>query len=656
MSNHRDTSDQTTRRRTPRPARLVARMTNQLAALRRDRRGSVGMQMTFGTVLILGLGALTVDVGRMVTMKHQMQAAADAIALSASTKLDRSPNAIVEATKAANAAAVKKVTGTDEGTGAALISYALTFLDADGNVTTDGRSAVRVEVEIQPRKIDMLFGPMIDMMGGKTAESWTRPAVSAAGENAPVICNAPPLALCDFKAATLTGAAKGWAGDITDPQNIGKQVALRIYDGTFDLSTAKGVLVPLRTLDSTEPDVRSGPEDIRHYIARTRLMMENYEASQTCQYIDGSSYNMPDGLHPAPAVTSTGTAPSGQPAPLDMARRVYQGFLVRFGVNYPGGNYDWKRTYQYVGHWSVPPGEQVSDGAYKYPVAMPPTADGGTQTQKYQGGNGNFPAENVVNYPRDPDLPSRNVTWPAISAPDWNPPVLLPTVVENLETTTPGTASVLGRGDWPRETYWNDLHGVPTANIPFSIKSRWQTHLWEIAATFAIKDKEVVYPVQASTPPSGFTIAPKAPGDRKVPKRGEEDFAYMIAGVDTTTWEPATFAIDQRYWGEVPYFDGQPDANNGALLEYPSNEKDNFASGVRLRLEEKRRMIHVPVVDCSQTAPWKTDARWVNLFITEWPVATDTNPVQYWLVTEVAGPVNPQYNPYEYRALPRLTQ
>ncbi|MCH8097787.1 MAG: hypothetical protein IID53_11990 [Proteobacteria bacterium] len=70
-------------------------------SLIRDARGAVAVYVAIVAPVLFGVGALTLDVGRLITLHTELQAAADAAAIAGAVELNRSPGAIEKAKEAA---------------------------------------------------------------------------------------------------------------------------------------------------------------------------------------------------------------------------------------------------------------------------------------------------------------------------------------------------------------------------------------------------------------------------------------------------------------------------------------------------------------------------------------------------------------------------
>ena len=90
-----------------------------------------------------------------------------------------------------------------------------------------------------------------------------------------------------------------------------------------------------------------------------------------------------------------------------------------------------------------------------------------------------WPAPNVINYPKDPEIED-------------------------------GSAAMIGSGDWDIAGYWADRHGgSPPGDLDGA--SRYQVYLFELGLEFARQGRRTVYPVDGEVP-AGFTlVSPPAP-------------------------------------------------------------------------------------------------------------------------------------------------
>ncbi len=72
-----------------------------LKSLARDKKGTVTVFVAAVIPMILGIGALSMDLGRLMTLNTELQSAADAAALAGARELNRFPGAMAKASAAA---------------------------------------------------------------------------------------------------------------------------------------------------------------------------------------------------------------------------------------------------------------------------------------------------------------------------------------------------------------------------------------------------------------------------------------------------------------------------------------------------------------------------------------------------------------------------
>ncbi len=60
-----------------------------LRSLWRDRRGAVTIYVVISMPMLLGIGALSIDLGRLMSVNTELQSAADAAAMAGAAELDR---------------------------------------------------------------------------------------------------------------------------------------------------------------------------------------------------------------------------------------------------------------------------------------------------------------------------------------------------------------------------------------------------------------------------------------------------------------------------------------------------------------------------------------------------------------------------------------
>ena len=98
-------------------SRPVVRGLGLWRSLVRDIRGAVAIYIAFVAPVLLGVGALTLDLGRLITLNTELQSAADAAALAGARELNRFPGAIDRASAAAAGATTNIQTYATDGGG-----------------------------------------------------------------------------------------------------------------------------------------------------------------------------------------------------------------------------------------------------------------------------------------------------------------------------------------------------------------------------------------------------------------------------------------------------------------------------------------------------------------------------------------------------------
>lgn len=186
-----------------------------------DRRGAVAMYFGLGMPLLLGITALAFDVGRVMSLQSELQAAADAAALAGAAELDGQKNAISRAQAAAGCpgSGVNGAFGTNYQTFATptktaldpsgkdvdivlcyFYSDPLTFkpnllpIDTasnDGNTTKKDTDAVYIKVVARLRSVANAF---ITIVGGPQIASTTATATAGFSQT---ICQPAPLMICN---------------------------------------------------------------------------------------------------------------------------------------------------------------------------------------------------------------------------------------------------------------------------------------------------------------------------------------------------------------------------------------------------------------------------------------------------------------------------
>ncbi len=180
---------------------LCQRALNAARNFLRDQSGSIVIYT--GAFMAVGIGgaALSIDIGRIVLLKTQMQNRADAAALAGAAQLDAQKGAVARAEyimfdsmKAFTTAAA------DQGE---LVLYDAEFYEAQedgisrGAVTADDNLARFAEATMERRTLSFFYAPALNIMTGKTVSSYTELDSRAVAMSDPFICKMQPLMICN---------------------------------------------------------------------------------------------------------------------------------------------------------------------------------------------------------------------------------------------------------------------------------------------------------------------------------------------------------------------------------------------------------------------------------------------------------------------------
>jgi Flp pilus assembly protein TadG len=183
-----------------------------LRSLARDSGGAVAIYIAIVAPVMLGVGALSMDLGRLMTLNTELQGAADAAALAGARELDRFPGAMAKASAAAVGAITNSQTFATDGGGKQVLIDAtpcadppvapcmrfLKSLPADdgdpitaANVTTIDAEARFIDVHVGARSITNI---LVRIVGGPGTASTSAAAVAG---NDQVVCKIPPMFMCN---------------------------------------------------------------------------------------------------------------------------------------------------------------------------------------------------------------------------------------------------------------------------------------------------------------------------------------------------------------------------------------------------------------------------------------------------------------------------
>ncbi|MGN6308099.1 MAG: pilus assembly protein TadG-related protein [Xanthobacteraceae bacterium] len=226
----------------------------------RDEDGIVLPYVTIVMVAIIGLSGLALDASRFRSLKTQMQAGADALALAGARELDGSNGSITRATNAIN----NMISNTPQGMGtqskitaATITFYSSLYAATDsriGVVTTNSNAAKYVGVTVSPASLGTIL-PV-----GFT--SLSADAMAVAGYDF-AVCNMPPVFICNpYEQAGDDEATANnrWMTQVNLPANQQQLTRLTVNGGSGYGPGHFGFLVP--------PDNCNGASCLIDWIAR----------------------------------------------------------------------------------------------------------------------------------------------------------------------------------------------------------------------------------------------------------------------------------------------------------------------------------------------------------------------------------------------------
>jgi hypothetical protein len=202
--------------------RYLQRAAKTVLGFLRNQSGSI--MIYTGAFMAIGVGgaALSIDVGRIVLLRTQMQNRADAGALAGAAQLDAFPGAI-ERAGIVISEAMTAYTSAAADQGELAVWYSEFYEAAAdkisrGAVTTDDGKARFAEVVMERRTLSFFYGPALNLLTGQGTDSQTFLDARAVGMSDPFICKMQPLMICnpfdDGIEATVDP-------DIRDPAYVG---------------------------------------------------------------------------------------------------------------------------------------------------------------------------------------------------------------------------------------------------------------------------------------------------------------------------------------------------------------------------------------------------------------------------------------------------
>ena len=138
----------------------------------KDRSGSVAIYVAFFSMLALSAGSISIDLGRLVTLKAQMQHRADAGASAGAVHLNGTSGAMQRASDvASNATTDESNLFTGGGSlPVSTVNFYSRYLPSKVAATTDFDAKV-IEVIMAPQLVDFFFTPFLGMLIDQTVAS-----------------------------------------------------------------------------------------------------------------------------------------------------------------------------------------------------------------------------------------------------------------------------------------------------------------------------------------------------------------------------------------------------------------------------------------------------------------------------------------------------
>lgn len=169
----------------------------------RNQSGSILVYT--GAFMAIGVGgaALSIDIGRIVLLKTQMQNRADAGALAGAAQLDGQPGAIERAEIVVDESMLAYTTAGVLESELITVEKPILFYEAAadlisiGPLTTDSIIARFVRVTLERRTLSFFYGPAMNLLNGQGADNSISILSQAVGMSDPFICKMQPLMICD---------------------------------------------------------------------------------------------------------------------------------------------------------------------------------------------------------------------------------------------------------------------------------------------------------------------------------------------------------------------------------------------------------------------------------------------------------------------------
>ena len=182
----------------------------------RDEEGTILVFFGISLGVLLGLVAMSFDLGRAGITRSELQSFADNVALAAAGELDGNPDALTRAATAAALISDRQTFGSADHTLAGAADYTLSYYaalpgsdtDAMPAPTLDPAKAAFVRATVTPTNVPAVFGAAFSALTGTAAFDGTADASAVAGFTLQA-CDVTPLMFCipskEFRAAENVG-------------------------------------------------------------------------------------------------------------------------------------------------------------------------------------------------------------------------------------------------------------------------------------------------------------------------------------------------------------------------------------------------------------------------------------------------------------------
>lgn len=200
-------------------------MANHIETMRRDDSGAILVFWAFSLAVVLGIVALSFDVGRMASTQSELQSFADNVALAAAGELDGNNDAITRATAAAaNLISDTQAFGSGSQTlasGDFTLDFYRTLPPSDlasiaPGVTTNPNDAVYARVVVNPKNVPFTLAAAFFAVTGNSPTSNQVGAAAVAGFTQ-YACDITPMMFC----------IPSPSFDSANPATVGDMIRLR---------------------------------------------------------------------------------------------------------------------------------------------------------------------------------------------------------------------------------------------------------------------------------------------------------------------------------------------------------------------------------------------------------------------------------------------